>query len=395
MNEDREEQVSVFDLFIILLKRKRLILWGTLAFTLLAVVLSLVLSPIYMAEITILPPQQGNSDIQNQLMSALGSAAILVSGGMSLKTPGDLYIAMLTSRTLLDRMVDRFGLMATYKAKFREDARRQLEKALKVEEDKKSRIISIGVYDSDPKKAADMANAFVDELMKFSRNLAVTDAGQRRVYYEEQLKETKHNLDKAEDNMRVFQESTGAIKMDSQTTAVIQEIAKLRAQVAAKEVQFKVLRTYATSQNPDTQKAEEELRVLREQVAAMENKSTGHDPLMSPSRMPAVGLEYLRKMRDLKFNEALYDLMMKQYEVAKMDESRDYSQIQVLDRAIPPEKRAKPKRKLMVLLGMALGLFFSSSYALISEKLERIAADPVNEGRMMLVRKYMRLDRNR
>jgi len=380
------------DYFVVLLKRKRLIIGITLGAAIITAIISLIMPPIYRAETKILPPQQGSS-MATQFLSQLGSAAGLVGGAVGgavgIKTPNDLYIGLLKSRLVLDGVIDRFKLMELYKTKSRENARRGLADTLKARDDKKSGIITIGVEDKDPKRAADMANAFVEELKNMNKGLAVTEAGQRRLFFEEQLKDTKEALIKAEDSMEGFQERTGAIKIDEQAKAVIEGIANLRAQIAAKEVGLKVMRTYATPQNPDIQRAEEELRGMREQLGRLETRSGGHnpDPLMPTGRIPALGTEYIRKLREFKYQEALYEILLKQYEAARLDEARDAAIIQVIEKAIPPEKRVKPKRKQMVMIATFSGLFFSVFAAFFMEYIEKLKSNPEDKVRLEAIKK--------
>lgn len=206
----------------------------------------------------------------------------------------------------------------------------------------------------------------------------------------EQLKDAKESLIKAEESMRGFQERTGAIKIDEQAKAVIEGIAQLRAQIAAKEVGLKVMRTYATPQNPDLQRTEEELRGLRAELRKLEARGSDHnpDPLMPTGRIPGVGTEYIRKLRDFKYNEALYEILLKQFEAAKLDEAKDAAMIQVIEKAIPPEKRAKPKRKQMVMIAMVTGFFFSIFAAFFMEYIEKSSKGPDNKERFETLKRY-------
>ncbi len=285
------------------------------------------------------------------------------------KTPNELYIGLLKSRTVLDRMIDRFDLMKLYQARYRQNAREKLlNNVLSVRDDRKSGIITINVEEKDPKRAADMANAFVDELQKLNSGLAITQASQRRLYFEEQLKSAKTSLAQAEENMKAFQEKTGALHIESQAKAVLEGIGMIRAQIAAKEVELKVMKTYSTPQNPDFQRVEETLWGLRAELAKMEGRGgRGHDPLMPTGRMAQIGTDYAKQLRDLKFNEVLYGLLLQQYEAAKLDEAKDATTIQVIDRAVPPEKKVKPQRAMMIILGGIIGFFLSIFAAFLME----------------------------
>jgi len=263
-------------------------------------------------------------------------------------------------------MVDRFDLMKLYKKKYRQDARKKLLEVLTVREDRKSGVIVLTVEDRDPKRSADMANAFIEELKTLAGGLAISEAGQRRMFFAEQIRHTKEALTRAEDEFKGFQQRTGAFQIDAQGKAVIEGIANLRARIVAKEVEAKVLRSLATAQNPDLQRIEEEVRALRVESEKIESgKGRGYDPLMSSERVPAIGMEYLRKLRQLKYNETLYELLVKQFELAKLDEARDAVVIQVIDQAVPPERRSRPKRALIVLLSTASMLFLSVFIALL------------------------------
>lgn len=385
-----EDEINLLDYLIVLAKHKKLILLITFGVAIITAIISLIMTPIYRAETKILPPQPSSS-ITSQMLSQLEGMAGLVGTSLGIKGKNEIFVELLKSRPVLDRIIDRFDLMNAYKAEYRDDARNILLGALKVRSDRKSGIITVGVEDKDPKKAADMANAFIEELKKLNKKLAITKASQRRLFFEDQLKDAKESLILAEESMKQFQEKTGALKLDAQTQAVIDGISQLRAQIAAKEVQLKVMKTYATPQNPDLQRVMEELRGMKEQLAKLEAKKGGHnpDPLMPTGRVPEVGTEYMRKLRDLKFYEKLYELLLKQYEAAKLDEAREPILIQVIEKAIPPKMRVKPKRRLMVMIATVTALFFSIFIAFIMEYIEKASKDPENRERLDSLRRYI------
>ena len=355
-----EDEIDLTELFRALSRRRRLSLQITAAAAIVAVVVSLFLPVYYKAETRILPPQDKGSNLAAQLMGQAGGLIALAGGAAGGKSQGALFVAMTKSRTVLDRMVDRFDLMKLYKGKYREDARKTLAGVLKVQEDKKSGIISLTVEDRDPKRAADMANAFVEELKSLAGGLAISEAGQRRMFFEDQIRQTKLSLDRAEEELKAFQQRTGMIQIDAQARAIIEGIGRLRASIAAKEVEAKVLRSFATAQNPDLQRVDEEIQALRIELEKVEtSKGTGFDPLMPSGRVPEMGTEYLRKLRQLKYNETLFELLSKQFELAKLDEARDAVVIQVIDQAVPPERKSRPKRVLIVLLATVTMLFLS------------------------------------
>jgi uncharacterized protein involved in exopolysaccharide biosynthesis len=372
-----EDEIDLTELFRALSRRRRLILGITAVSAVVAVVVSLFLPVYYKAETRILPPQDKGSNLAAQLMGQAGGLIALAGGAAGVKSQGELFVAMTKSRTVLDRMVDRFDLVKLYKGKYREDARKRLLDLFTVREDRKSGVIALTVEDRDPKRAADMANAFVEELKSLAGGLAISEAGQRRMFFEEQIGHTKESLARAEEEVKGFQQRTGAFQVDAQAKAIIEGIANLRARIAMKEVEAKVLRSFATAQNPDLQRTEEEVRALRIELEKVESgKGRGFDPLMSSERVPAVGMEYLRKLRQLKYNETLYELLVKQFELAKLEEARDAVVIQVIDRAVPPERKSGPHRAQIVLLATVTMLFLSVFIVLLLEHPWRKSGKP-------------------
>lgn len=396
-----DDEINLLDYLIVLLKRKWLILGGTVCITLLAGIIVFILPRKYEGRAQFLPPQQASSSLTSAMLSQMGSGISALAGGLlGVSTSGDLYVRLLSSRTVLDKIIDRFNLMERYRTWknwifpfYREDCRKKLtEDVMTAEVDAKSGIVSVTIEEEDPKIAADMANAFVEEVKILSKGMAISEAAQRRLFYEEQLKDTKVALARAEDDMRNFQEKTGALQPDDQAKAVIEGDAALRAQIAAKEVEIKVMRTFSTPQNPDLQKAEEALRGMKAQMSKLESTgSNGHDPLMPTGRMPGVGLEHMRKLRDVKFNETLYEILTKLYESAKMDEARDAAIIQVIDNAVVPTKPVKPKRLLIIVFSVFVGFFMSVIGAFVYEYLHRASVDPGNRERIELLHRYARL----
>jgi len=364
----REDEIDLSKLFAALWLRRGLILGITLAFTAIAVAVSLSLPNLYKAETRILPPQEKGGNLAAQLLGQGGGLVALTGGVSGVKSQGELYVEIAKSRTVLDRIVDRFDLMKLYKARYREDARRTLLGSVKARDDRKSGIIFLTVEDPDPKRAAEMANAFVEELKSLAGGLALSEAGQRRMFFEDQLRQTKVSLASAEEEVKGFQQRTGMIQVDAQARAIIEGIARLRAGIAVKEVEAKVLRSFATAQNPDLQRVEEEIRGLRIELEKVEtSKGRGFDPLMPSGRVPEMGTEYLRKLRQLKYNETIFELLSKQYELAKLDEAKDAIVIQVIDRAVPPERKSGPQRALIVMLSAFIALFLSAGVLAVLE----------------------------
>ena len=342
--------ISAFDLLVAVAKHKKPIAWASLSAGFLVLMLSLLLPNMYTATTRILPPQQTQS-MASAMLGQLGPLASLASHDLGLKNPNDIYIAMLESRIAGDALIQRFDLMRRYRSRSMDKARRELAQRTAVINGKDS-IISIAYDDEDPRRAADISNAYVEELSKISATLAITEAGQRRLFYENQLRLAKEQLSGAEAALRVTQESTGLIEPEAQAKAIIESVAGLRAQIAVKEVQLRSMSAFATDANPDYVLTRREIAGLRGQLSQLE-RDTGAQPKgdlqIATEKVPEAGMEYLRRYRDVKYHETIFELVAKQYEMAKMDEARDIAVIQVLDPAIPPEKKSSPQRLSMVL----------------------------------------------
>ncbi|VAX33362.1 hypothetical protein MNBD_NITROSPIRAE03-422 [hydrothermal vent metagenome] len=388
--EPVDESISLLDLLIVPLKRKKTILIITLATVVITAVISMIMPEIYVAKTRILRPQRQSSAVVSKLLSQFGSAAGTAAGLFGLNSPNALYIALLTSRPVMEAVVKRFDLVKLYGAETVVDASEQLSGNVKVRSSSWSGIISISVYNRNPQLAADIANSLVKELKNMTRRLAITEASQRRVFFGERLKETRESLIKAEKDMADFKAKTGVLALDAQAKAVISAISGMRAKIAEKEVQRKVMRTYSAPNNPELQKLETTLRGLKAELKKLESgKGKGYDYLMSTGGMPEVSIEYIRKLRKLNFTEELYNLFLKQYEAARLDEGRDAVMIQVLEKAIPPEKRIKPKRRRMVMLAALAGFLFSVMLCFLLEHMEKVSGDPAYRVRVERLKKYL------
>jgi tyrosine-protein kinase Etk/Wzc len=385
-----QEEISILDLLIVVTARRRMIFWITAAFAISAVIVSLVLPVRYTATVVLLPPQQ-NSSLGNQLAAQLGSfggvAASLAGGGGLLKNPNDMYVAMFKSRTVEDAMIDRFGLMQEYHKKYRSDARKKFDHYATVDGSGKDGLIHISVEDHDPGRAAELANGYVDQYRNLSQNLAITEAQQRRQFFENQLKQANQNLADSEEALKETEQKTGLIQLDSQARALIESAAALRAQIAAKEVQIQGMQTYATGENAQLAEAEQELTGLRAQLAKLGGGGDNPDNIIVPKgQMTTAGLEYVRRLRDVKYYETIFDILARQFELAKLDEAKEGAIIQVVDLAVVPDKRSFPKRALIVIVSTVVGSLFAIFAALFRAAFDRMKVDPKTSSKLDFLR---------
>jgi tyrosine-protein kinase Etk/Wzc len=371
-----KEKVSLLDVLILLAEQKKIILLVTVAFTIVAVLVSLLIPARYTASVTILPPAQGNSlaaAFTSQLGGSLGGMAALAGGGLGLKNPNDMLVAMLQSRVVEDAVVQRFGLMQEYHSRYLSDARKAFENHVIVKGNGLDGLIHLSVEDASADRAEKIANGYIEQFRELSAHLAIGEAAQRRLFFEQQLEQAKENLANAEEALQRTQQKTGLIQLDSQTRALIQSAASLRAQIVATEVQIQSMRTFATDENANLIQAQEELNGLRSQLAELTRTGGGKDEglIIPKGQMSEAGLEYVRKLRDVKYFETIFDILARQFEMAKLDEARQGALIQVVDPAIVPDKRSFPKRSLIVFGAMVCGFIFGIFWALFQAGLER------------------------
>jgi tyrosine-protein kinase Etk/Wzc len=376
-----EETIDLWGVLLALGSNWRWIAGLTTAGLIAGVIISMVLKPTFTAEAIILPPQQSTSSASS-LIGQLGMIAGISGGGgasaLGLKNPADMYIGILQSRTIADNIIFRFHLKDLYKTKTLVDARAALEKHVKLESGKDS-LIHLSVKDHDPNRASDIANGFLDELYKTNSRLVTSEAGQRRLFYDQRLSEEKEALAGAELELKKTQQKTGLIQLSGQAIAIINAIAQARAQVASSEVDLQSIRTYATQENPEVIRLEEQIAALRSNLASLENNQRTIQPgdIQVPTgQLPEAALEYERQTRELKYHATLYDLLARQSEAARLDEAKSAPFVQVVDRAIPPDKKSGPSRKLIT-IGLAFFGFFSAClWSLARAALRRMRDDP-------------------
>ena len=368
----------MLDLLVVLAENKWLIVGLPLLTGALAFGASFLITPTYTSMAKIMPPQQQQSSGVSAMLGQLGGLAGAAGGIAGLKNPSDLYVGVLESRTIADKLVSRFKLQERYDTKTFGEARKELLANTVISSGKKDGFISVVVDDHEPQAAADIANAYMEELATLTSTLALSEASKRRMFFEAQLKDAKDQLASAELVLRSTQEKTGMIQPGPQVAAILTNAAQLKGTIAAKEVQIKAMRTFAAGQNPELMRAMEELRGLQMQLAKLEsNRGTGAGDFMVPTgKIPEVGVEYVRNMRNIKYYETIFELLARQYELAKIDEAKESSLIQVLDKAIPAERKSKPSRALFLLGGMAAGLVLGMLIAFIRDGYRRSRANP-------------------
>jgi uncharacterized protein involved in exopolysaccharide biosynthesis len=315
------------------------------------------------------------------LAAQLGSLAGLVGGAAGLKNPADQYVALLTSRSVYDAIIQRFKLKELYEASYLEDARKELEQRTRVSAGAKDGIIAIEVEDRDPNRAAEMANAFVEELRNLTKTLAITEAAQRRLFFEEQLTQAKDNLTKSEIALQGSSVSESTLRTVPQSA--LEALARLKAQITAQEIKLASMRTFMTDANPEFRLEIQQLAALRAGLSKAEQSS--------PAKAVGNGAEYIAKYRDFKYHETLFELMAKQYELARLDEAREGAVIQVVDAAIPPDFKSKPKKALIAVVTTLAVLVAALLWVFVRHGLRNAAADPEKAEKLARLRHFLPL----
>jgi tyrosine-protein kinase Etk/Wzc len=384
-------EFDLLDLLLVMAERKTTIILATVIGLFLAMGLVLLIHPSFIAKATILPPQQGQSSAA--LISQLGNLASLTGLGSSgsVKDPNDLYMAVLQSNTVADGLIKKLGLMSGYHARRLSEARQALAANSKFMSEKGG-MISITVKDGDPRRAARIANAYVEELHDINSHLIIGEASVRRNFFSQQLALEKDRLTDAELALQRTEESTGAIAPSGQTGVVIGQVAALQAQIISREVQREALRTSSTDQNPDVIRLNSEIQGLKNQLTQLEGVQKGRKPgdiSLSSRSLPENQVVFLRKQRDVQYHTLIFDLIARQFEAARMDEAKASPVIQTLDPAEPPDRKSGPFRALWTLIGGILGFFYGCTRVIGSYIYGRVVADPVSAHKVAQFRRAL------
>ncbi len=341
------DDISLEELARPLLDHWKLMLLAPVVAGSVGVAASFLVQPVFSSSTLFIPPQQQQSAAAAALAS-LSSLAGLAGGGLGSKTPADQYVSLMRSATVSDRLIDQFKLVEVYDADFRDDARKELDKNVSFSIGKKDGLVSVTVEDHEPQRAANMANQYVAELKRMTSSLAISEAQQRRVFFEQQLGETKSRLVAAQTALQESGFTDAAIKAEPKAAA--EGYAKLQAELTAAEVRLQTSRRGLTESAPEIQQQLATVQALRGKLASLERTQSAPQ-----------GSDYVSKYREFKYQETLFDLFARQFELARLDESREGALIQIVDIAKPAERKTKPRRSYF---GIAAALVGTAGLAL-------------------------------
>lgn len=359
--------VSLLDILTALGEQKRIFYGITIVGTAVALAFALTVQRYYSASTLIMPPQQPNSAAST--LAQLGQLSGLAGMAVSTKAPDEIYLALLKTRRLQDALIDRFKLAQRFQTALPTDSRTVLSQRVTVSSDKKSGLITVVVDDTDPTFAAKLADAHVDELRKLLSTLAVTDAQQRRHFFENQVTKTQSALNTAEELFRQMQTENGMVVTQVLAESGVKSGVELRGQIAAIEIQLQALGRFATTQNSESQRLAAELAARRAMLKKIEQgKGSAGDAAPGSSK----SFETVRAYRNMKVQEASLEALIKHLELAKLDESREGPLLQQIDPAAVPDRPSKPKRIVIAgggaLVALLLGGFIAINRAMANRR---------------------------
>lgn len=365
---------NLLDAAHFLLRWKRLILLITFFSSVAAIGLVLVLPESYVGKIVLMPPEDRAEGISKMMrsipLSKLGGGASLLSGIQGGKDLENIYLAILTSKTMRMEMVKEFGLVHLYKFDKRkkfyiEDVLRMLDENISLQIADEG-TFWIMVEDESPKRAADMANFMAMKLNDIYKQLTTETQRNQRIFLGERLDLIKADLEKAEEAYTDFQKRNKMLDITEQARVTIDAGSEVEARYLAAELKLDITRRVYSADNPKVKELEMELRELKRQRESFSNQRRS-DLLIPYNMAPGLGLELVRLKRNLKIQETLFELVIQQYEFAKFEESKSTPSVQVLDKAEPPQKRASPKRMKIVVAVFFTSLIFGALLGAIIE----------------------------
>ena len=368
-----DDEINILDLLLIILKRKGMIFKIVTTVFFLSIIISLFLPKSYVATTTILPPQEKSSSMTGLLSQAGGSLGGLASGLLGVGgSSSDIYVGILRSRSVADNIINKYDLRGTYEIKYMADMYKKLAGMTSFNVDNKSQIISISVEGRDPQLSANIANSYVEELDIINRKVNISEGQRKRIFLEKRLQSVKQDLIKAETSLKSFQEKYKLVSIDEQAKVAIEGAAEIKAQIIAVQTELEVLKDFGTEKQNEAVRLQATIKELQKQLSNIESGGDEKQFYIPFNELPELGIQLARLMREFKIQENVFELLTSQYEMAKIEEAKDIDTIQVLDVAVPSDKKAKPKRSLIVILCSFFAFFCSVFFVFFLEYIGKV-----------------------
>jgi capsule polysaccharide export protein KpsE/RkpR len=355
-----------------------------------AILMAFLLPKRYTSTVQLMPPDSQSNNAIAFISGLTGQSSTLsaLAGDMlGLKSTGDLFVGVLRSRTVQDRIVERFGLKKEYRTRFVDRARKRLEQDTDITSDRKSGIIKVSVTDSTPKRAAEIAGAYIDELDLLMVQLNTSSAHRERIFLQDRLSAVKQELESAERDFGQFASKNATIDITAQGRAMVEATATLEGQLIAAESELQGLRQIYTDENVRVRSTQARISELQAQLQKLGGKpgeispqnsdASAADPPGYPTfrQLPLLGIPYADKYRQFRVEEAAYEALTKEYELAKVEEAKEIPSVKVLDVPEVPEHRSSPPRLLIIFLGPFLAAGLSATWILSQTRWQAIAAE--------------------
>jgi uncharacterized protein involved in exopolysaccharide biosynthesis len=382
-----EDEINLLELLLVIVRRRNLIIKICCTAVALSVCYSLTLSNHYTAVSRFFPPpKESAGGAFAAMLAQSGGLSGLAGGGFGGTT--DLYLAILNSRTVADNVIKRLDLQKEFKTKNIDDTRKRLQGVVKAKGSKDG-IVTVSVTGKDPVKAAQLVNVMVDEMIQRSVKLYLSKAGVERYFLEKRLEVVKKDLKNAENDLKAFQDKYKTIKADAQASVAIESIARLKAEIVSKEVHLATLRNSMTDESSDVKALQAGISRMKGQLGAMSGSGGSDNIIPATGNLPALGVEYYRKLRELKIQETIFEQLSKQFEVSKINEAKDSSTVQILDEAVPPVRKSGPKRSFIVIISTFAAFMLSVVVVFVQEYVSKLSPEDaglINEIKQSLPR---------
>ena len=368
MEDYQHNEINFLDHLLVILKRKRMIFRIVGSVFILSIIVSLLLPKRYVATARILPPQESGS-LHSMVGGSLGVVAYGLLGVGS--SSSDIYVGILKSCSVADRLIDKFNLLKIYHIKSMTQMYSKLSDISSFDVDNKSLIISISVEDRDPQMAAELANGYIEALDFIKKTVNITEEQRKRIFLENRRLKVKDDLIKAETDLKFFRQRYKLVSIDEQAKATIEGAANITAEIIATQTELEVLKDFGTQKQNEAVMLQAKINELRKQLSIIESGGGENKFYIPFNEFPGLTVQLTRLMREFKIQENLFELLTNQYEMAKLEEAKDMDTILVLDKAIPPDKKMKPRRNLIVITCTFMALFASAFAAFICEFIEK------------------------
>ena len=391
VQNNKQEKPSFIDYVYVLVKWRKMIIINFLVVSIIAAGVSLIIPKWYRASSTIMPPAEDTTPLGG-LTSLMTKLPVSNLGNiMGMSQEGSRFLAMLNSRTIMEATVKKFNLIERYNTENMEETIEQLRNHIKIDLNEEG-TITVSAEAGTPflssksennearNQSRDMANFIIQELDKINKQLKTNKAHNNRLFIEKRYLQNIADIRKAEIAFKEFQKKYGTISIEEQTQATISVVSELKAQIIAKEIEFEALNKYTGSNNSEVIRVKKELAALQNKFEELQKGNSTNvdttiqkqDLLLTLNDIPDLGIKYLRLFRELKLQESILEFLLPIYEQAKIEEAKNVPTLQILDKAVSPVLRVRPKRSIFVIFWAFISLLISITFVFSIEHIQNM-----------------------